>query len=168
MTVSGSGYSESQGVYVALCAVPEAGAPGPCTSGAAGASSWVSSNPPDYAKELATPYKAGGTFEVTRTLKPVIDTRTDCRVVRCAVMTRNDDSAPTDRSQDVFVPVSFAAASNAPVQPTASAPTAPAVTNPTDDDSGGGNGVVYAVVGLAVLVAAAGGIFYIRRRSVTR
>ncbi|KUP96203.1 hypothetical protein [Thermobifida cellulosilytica] len=120
VTVTGSGYDTSKGIYVAFCDISNANAstaPGPCIggvdmSGGSGSSVWISSNPPSYGQGLAKPYEGSGTngsFTVQLTVKAA-DEFTDCLAegVRCAVVTRNDHSRSSDRSQDVFVPVTFA------------------------------------------------------------
>ncbi|QUX28269.1 cell wall protein [Nocardiopsis akebiae] len=119
VTVTGSGYDTAKGIYVALCDTSGAGpdqAPGPCiggvdTEGSSGASVWVSSNPPPYGEGLAVPYTGGGAdggFSVELRVGAG-DENTDCADpgTECAVVTRNDHTRPSDRSQDVFVPVSF-------------------------------------------------------------
>ncbi len=131
LTVSGSGYDESKGVYVSLCAVPPAGhPPSPCgggedRTGTSGASAWVSSNPPAYASGLTVPYGPGGTFTVQISVTSAIAPGLDCTVVRCAVVTRNDHTRGSDRSQDLFIPVAFGSGPPPAAPPTA-APTAPA------------------------------------------
>ncbi|MGW0434759.1 hypothetical protein ACWDV4_19760 [Micromonospora sp. NPDC003197] len=128
VTVSGSGYDVDKGIYVAFCVDNGAGAiPSPCgggadTSGSSGASNWISSNPPSYGEGLAVPYGAGGTFRLQMKITRMIGD-VDCTTRRCAVVTRTDHTRASDRSQDVRVPVSFAAA-NAPA-PTAARTTAP-------------------------------------------
>jgi hypothetical protein len=123
--VTGSGYDTFKGIYVAFCVVPPANqVPSPCgggmdMSGTSGASHWISSNPPPYGVAVAVPYGPGGSFSVALAIAPTIGA-VDCRTVQCAVVTRNDHQRSTDRSQDVFVPVSFAAlpqAAPAPVAP---------------------------------------------------
>ncbi len=130
--VSGSGYDTNKGIYVALCVVTPADAPpSPCgggidQTGATGASAWVSSNPPSYGQGLATPYGAGGTFSVNVTASPVIADGFDCRQIQCAIVTRNDHVRTADRSQDVFIPVTFAAGEAPPpvtAPPTSAVPT---------------------------------------------
>ncbi|MFC4055290.1 hypothetical protein ACFOY4_36855 [Actinomadura syzygii] len=111
--VKGSGFDTRKGVYIALCKDNGPGrAPTPCgggadTSGKAGASQWVSSNPPPYGKGLAVPYGTGGTFEVTIRIGASLSDSVDCAKVRCAVVSRSDHTRSADRSQDVLVPVSF-------------------------------------------------------------
>lgn len=144
--VTGHGYDTNKGIYVALCAVPPKDVlPSPCGGGVdmegqAGASQWISSNPPSYGVGLAKPYGPGGSFDTTFRISPVISASVDCRQVRCAIVTRNDHSRSSDRSQDILVPVAFAAAAAPPTpggggagsQPAPSAkppqPTAPPTT----------------------------------------
>lgn len=115
VAVAGSGYDTDKGVYVALCAIPPRNAlPSPCgggvdTQGQAGAAQWISSNPPDYGVGLARPYGPSGSFSTRFTVRAVIAPGIDCRQVRCALVTRSDHTRTSDRSQDLFVPVSFRA-----------------------------------------------------------
>ncbi|MFI7437445.1 hypothetical protein [Micromonospora haikouensis] len=118
VTVSGTGYDVTKGIYVAYCVDNGAGAaPSPCgggadttgSTGSTGASHWISSNPPSYGEGLAVPYGAGGSFRVTLTVGTRIGD-VDCTVRRCVVATRADHTRPADRSQDVRVPITFAAA----------------------------------------------------------
>ena len=113
VTVSGSGYDTSKGIYVALCvATPKGVLPSPCGGGVdmqgdGGASIWISDNPPSYAKGLPLPYGPGGSFRVTFKAGPVIDKFNDCRAVRCAIVTKSDHTIYDDRSQDLQIPVTF-------------------------------------------------------------
>ncbi|MGC5664232.1 hypothetical protein ACN261_28005 [Micromonospora sp. WMMD723] len=115
VTVTGSGYDVTKGIYVAFCVDNGAGvAPSPCgggadTTGSTGASHWISSDPPSYGEGLAAPYGPGGSFRVTLTVNSRIGT-VDCTVSRCVVASRADHTRAADRSQDVRVPVTFAAA----------------------------------------------------------
>jgi len=110
LTADGSGYDTTKGVYVAFCVLRAAGlAPEPCGGVGATSAAWVSSNPPSYGGNLATPYGPGGTFSVAVTASPTIGDF-DCRRVQCGVVTRNDHTHSGDRSQDVLVPVGFAGA----------------------------------------------------------
>ncbi|WP_217185711.1 immunoglobulin I-set domain protein [Streptomyces sp. AC495_CC817] len=112
LKVTGSGYDEKKGIYVALCVDNGAGEPpSPCIGGVdmtgeSHSSAWISSNPPDYGEELATPYEEGGTFEVELTVDAE-DEYTDCFKARCVLATRADHTLSGDRSQDVKVPVAF-------------------------------------------------------------
>jgi hypothetical protein len=113
VTVSGSGFNERVGIYVALCVDRGAGAtPTPCLggvdmSGESGSSAWISSNPPPYGEGLAEPYGPGGSFSVTLTVKAK-DVNTDCTKVQCVLATRADHTAKGDTSQLTRVPVAFA------------------------------------------------------------
>ncbi|MGI5379318.1 immunoglobulin I-set domain protein [Streptomyces sp. CA-251387] len=129
LKVTGSGYDVKKGIYVALCVDNGDGElPTPCIggvdmTGGSHSSAWISSNPPDYGEELATPYGEGGTFEVELTVDAK-DEYTDCFTSTCVLATRNDHTLSGDRSQDVKVPVSFVGQD--PVD--------------TDDESGGTGG----------------------------
>lgn len=136
--VSGSGFDVAKGVYLALCLIPPPNQPpSPCgggadTTGASGASAWISSDPPSYASGLAQPYGPGGSFAVDLTAGALLGTGLDCRLVQCAIVSRNDHTRSADRSQDLFVPVSFAADPVVPsTLPPASAPTEPASPVPS-------------------------------------
>ncbi|QVQ54198.1 cell wall protein [Spiractinospora alimapuensis] len=120
VTVTGSGYDTSKGIYVALCDVSGASSsqpPSPCLGGVdmegeGGHSVWISSNPPPYGEGLAEPYDGSGTdggFTVQLRVQAA-DEFTDCldSGTECAVATRNDHTRGSDRGQDVFVPVTFA------------------------------------------------------------
>lgn len=130
VTVTGSGYDTSKGIYVAFCVMPAPGQlPTPCgggaaTSGSGGLSGWVSSNPPSYGKDLATPFGAGGTFSMPMTLTAMIGS-VDCRTTSCSVVTRADHTRTDDRSADVVVPIAFGAPGSAgsPETTTAAPPT---------------------------------------------
>ncbi|TQE33949.1 immunoglobulin I-set domain protein [Streptomyces ipomoeae] len=112
LKVTGSGYDETKGVYVALCVDNGDGElPTPCVGGVdmtgeSHTSAWISSNPPDYGEELAIPYEDGGRFEVELTVDAK-DEYTDCFEAKCVLATRADHTLSGDRSQDVKVPVSF-------------------------------------------------------------
>ena len=113
VTVTGSGFEEHKGIYLAFCVEPLPGQkPTPCgggidMEGETGASVWISSNPPDYGVGLAIPYGPGGSFSQTISISPMIG-NIDCRRVQCVVASRNDHTRASDRSQDLFVPISFA------------------------------------------------------------
>lgn len=139
VTVDGAGFNTDKGIYVALCAIPPTNhAPSPCGGGQdregdAGTSTWISSNPPDYAIGLTTPYGSGGSFTATFSVSPMISATVDCRIVACAIVTRNDHTRSADRSQDLYIPVSFAAPSGAPTTaaPTTQPPASTTTAAPT-------------------------------------
>ncbi|MFC4503323.1 MULTISPECIES: immunoglobulin I-set domain protein [Streptomyces] len=112
LKVTGTGYDTDKGVYVALCVDNGDGElPTPCVggvdmTGGSHSSAWISSNPPDYGEELATPYGDGGSFAVELTVDAK-DEFTDCFEATCVLATRADHTLSGDRSQDVKVPVGF-------------------------------------------------------------
>lgn len=112
VSVSGKGFDETVGIYLAFCVVPKKGsAPTPCGGGVnkAGmgeASYWISSNPPPYAVGLTDEYLPGGRFTHTVKISRFIG-KVDCRKVRCAVTVRADHLRSTDRSQDIFIPITI-------------------------------------------------------------
>ena len=113
VTVTGGGFPEDKGIYVALCVEPEPGEqPTPCLGGVdmtgeAGNSMWISSNPPPYGESLAVPYDEGGSFQVEVAVTQA-DQFTDCNDDPCAVVTRTDHTRTSDRSLDLIVPVTWA------------------------------------------------------------
>ncbi|WP_017580899.1 hypothetical protein [Nocardiopsis valliformis] len=146
VTVTGSGYDTSKGIYVALCDTANASAtqaPSPCIGGVdmdgeGGASAWISSNPPPYGEGLATPYTGSGTnggFTVELTVKGS-DEHTDClsAATDCAVVTRNDHTRSSDRGQDTFVPVTFSGQTGDPGSGGSGGP------GSSSGDSGSGSG----------------------------
>ncbi|MFM9171272.1 MAG: hypothetical protein ACKOQU_00640 [Acidimicrobiaceae bacterium] len=111
VTVRGTGFDVRKGVYVTVCTQA---APGPQATGIGGvnidgssaSSVWVSSNPPGYAVGLTTPFLPDGSF----TVELVVVAKSgslDCTVIKCGVITRSDHLRYTDRTQDVFVPITF-------------------------------------------------------------
>jgi hypothetical protein len=112
ITVTGTGFDESVGIYVGFCVVPAAGqAPTPCgggvnKSGTGDSSFWISSNPPPYAVNLVEPFAAGGNFKLSLTLSRKIGAF-DCAKVKCAVTVRADHLRGSDRSFDLFIPITI-------------------------------------------------------------
>ena len=111
VTIRGSGYDIAKGVYVVVCTQAAPGPQATCVGGvnidgSASSSVWISSNPPNYAVGLTTPFSPDGSF----TVELVIVAKSgalDCTVVKCGVVTRSDHLRYSDRSQDVFVPITF-------------------------------------------------------------
>jgi len=112
ITVTGKRFDESVGVYLAVCVLPKKGlAPTPCGGGVNKAgvgegSFWISSNPPPYGVGLADPYQPGGRFTYQIRVPRKIGSF-DCKKVKCAVTIRADHLRSTDRSFDLFVPITF-------------------------------------------------------------
>jgi len=143
ITVSGSGYDVSKGIYVALCvATPKGVLPSPCGGGVdmegdGGASVWISDNPPSYAAGLPRPYGPGGSFRVNFKVGPVIDKFNDCRAVRCAIVTKSDHTINSDRSQDLQIPVTFlGTAPSTTVKPSTSKTTVTTVVSSSTTEVG--------------------------------
>jgi len=111
VTVRGSGYDISKGVYVIVCTQAAPGTQSTCVGGvnidgSSSSSVWVSSNPPSYAIGLTTEFQPDGSFNITL-LVVAKSGDLDCTLVRCGVVTRSDHLRYTDRTQDVFVPITF-------------------------------------------------------------
>jgi hypothetical protein len=125
LVVSGSGFDTSQGIYVAICKVADDPSvkPGPCLGGVPendGAeqvegsiqfapSNWIND---DWAWKLfgARGYDdaATGTFSAYIEVPSPVGEGIDCRADACALYSRNDHTALSDRVQDVHLPVAFA------------------------------------------------------------
>ncbi len=111
ITVTGKGYNLKTGIYVAVCVVPPKGKkPEICgpydVTGHDNQAVWVSSNPPFYGKLFVTPFGRGGTFKVTLPMRQMID-EADCKLVRCAILTRADHTNAANRKADVIIPITF-------------------------------------------------------------
>lgn len=124
VVVRGSGYDSGIGIYVSICLIPEdpGTKPSPCLGGlpegamegeAAGteeamSSAWITD---DWAwrafasKGYDDPET--GSFEVRLLVPPATQEGADCTVQRCAITTRADHTASTDRVQDMQLPVVF-------------------------------------------------------------
>jgi hypothetical protein len=125
LVVSGTGFDSAQGIYVAICVIPDdpATKPGPCLGGvptqtqqdvAAGTvqfapSNWIND---DWAWKLfgSRGYDDPNTGSFTAYLEipSPVGEGIDCTVSKCAIYTRNDHTALRDRAQDVYLPVGFA------------------------------------------------------------
>ena len=111
VTVRGSGYDITKGVYVIVCTQAAPGPQSTCVGGinidgSSPSSVWVSSNPPSYAIGLTTEFQPDGSFSIVL-LVVAKSGALDCTVVKCGVVTRSDHLRYTDRTQDVFVPITF-------------------------------------------------------------
>ncbi|MFC4069971.1 hypothetical protein [Actinoplanes subglobosus] len=126
VTVTGHGYPTGQGVYVSLCVIPDgfdpaapvyATTPTPClggadSSGATGASHWVSSSFLAGLIANSSKWTTEGTgvggFAVNIYVNPNISATQVCgQTVRCAIVTRADHTGLSNRYVDLFVPVTF-------------------------------------------------------------
>ncbi len=112
LQVTGEGYDQTKGIYVALCKdngdnrVPSPCLGGADMSGGGAASRWIVPKGDTYEGDLATAYGDGGTFDVTLDVTAAGD-GLDCAQVSCAIVTRVDHRGSGDRSQDVRIPVTF-------------------------------------------------------------
>ncbi|MGW5636960.1 immunoglobulin I-set domain protein [Streptomyces sp. NPDC003832] len=114
LRVTGSGYDDTKGIYVAVCKDNgDNRIPTPCLGGAdqggdSGASKWII--PRDASDEgagtVAERWGEGGTFDVRLGVRAK-DSGLDCFEVACSVVTRVDHNAAGDRSQDVRIPITF-------------------------------------------------------------
>jgi hypothetical protein len=110
--VSGNGFDTTVGIYVEMCQIVPVGTlPTVCgggvnMTGAGAASFWISSNPPSYGKNLAIPFKSGGSFAVSLKVQPLIG-KVDCRKIQCAIYVRADHTRTQDRSHDIKLPITF-------------------------------------------------------------
>lgn len=125
LVVSGQGFDPSIGIYVSICLIPEEPGqkPSPCLGGlpegamegaAAGSeqpmsSFWITG---DWAwkafanKNYDDPERGG--FTVHLLVPPATQVGLDCATQKCAITTRADHTAATDRVQDMMLPVQFA------------------------------------------------------------
>jgi len=114
VTVRGTGFDITKGVYVFVCNQVKWDANRRCVGGvnldgSSPLSQWISSNPPAYAKGLTIPYKLNGSFVVPLLVRAVDETTKliDCSIEQCGVVAFADHTRRDDRSQDVFVSISF-------------------------------------------------------------
>ncbi|AYF97704.1 hypothetical protein [Protaetiibacter intestinalis] len=127
IVVSGTGYDAGQGIYVAICVIPDDPSikPGPCLGGvpstdeqqtSEGEIQWAPSNwiNDEWGWKLfgARPFDdaATGTFTAYLEVVDPVGDGYDCTVDACAIYTRNDHTALGDRVQDLSIPVAFAPA----------------------------------------------------------
>lgn len=112
VSVTGKNYDQKLGIYVAFCEIPAPNTiPENCygginMNGKSSGSIWISSNPPLYGKFLAKKFKKNGSFSVTIKVASKFG-NTDCKIVKCGIITRADHTHSDIRSGDVLVPVTF-------------------------------------------------------------
>ena len=115
ITVNGSNFDESVGLYLAFCVVPKKGSlPTPCgggvnKEGVSESSIWISSNPPPYAEGLTKAFLANGSFSEQVLISRKIG-KFDCTKVKCAITVRADHLRGADRSYDLYLPIKIKAA----------------------------------------------------------
>lgn len=124
IVVSGTGFDGGQGIYVAICAIPETPAmrPGPCLGGVPDTESTDGENEIQWAPSNWINNEFGwtlfgarayddtdsGTFTAYLEVASPKGESVDCTEVACAIYTRNDHTALGDRVQDLYLPVAFA------------------------------------------------------------
>lgn len=125
VVVTGTGYDRRQGIYVAICVIPDDDAavkPGPCVGGVpdeeqteveAGTvqfapSNWIND---DWARKIfgasSNDDIGAGTFTAHIEVGEPRGEGFDCRVDACGRFTRNDHTALGDRVQGIQVPIAF-------------------------------------------------------------
>jgi hypothetical protein len=123
IAVTGSGFTPSKGIYLAESTAKPVNGPPSAYTGA----KWIQS------------VDANGAFSSTLTAADVFTpqgstTAIDCRAVQCYVASFNDHTDIMNRSQDVWVPITFAPATVTP-EPTPTTPepmtSVPTTSNPT-------------------------------------
>lgn len=125
LVLSGSGYDARNGIYVAICAIPDTPEqrPGPCLGGVPSTDvegddgertiEWAPANwiNDDWAWKLfgARGYDdaEAGTFTAYLEVTGPADQYVNCAAEDCAVFTRNDHTAIDNRMQDLYLPVAF-------------------------------------------------------------
>ncbi len=109
VVVTGTGYDRRQGIYVAICVIPDEEQ----TKVEAGTvqfapSNWIND---DWAWKLfgVRGYDdiGAGTFTVYIEVGEPRGDGFDCRVDACGLLTRNDHTALSDRVQDLHAPIAF-------------------------------------------------------------
>ncbi len=124
LMVRGSGYDSSIGIYVSICVMPETpgSKPSPCLGGlpegamtgeASGteealSSAWITD---DWAwrafANKGYDDATSGSFSIRLLVPPATQEGADCTTQKCALTTRADHTAATDRVQDIMLPVTF-------------------------------------------------------------
>lgn len=111
IVVIGKNYNSKIGIYVTFCVIPKKGQrPEICgpydITGQNSSAVWVSSNPPFYAALLVKPFSKNGSFKVKVKVKQMIDSY-DCKVAKCAILTRADHTRSDNRTADLIVPITI-------------------------------------------------------------
>lgn len=128
----------------------------------------MSSDPPEWGVDLATPFGEDGSFDATLVLDPKIDGTVDCTTVTCSVVVRGDDESGGDRSQELALPVAFDGEPRSEdTASTTSTPESPDVEMAVDADDEDGGAPIGLIVGLAVAALVAAGLAFAKVRSGT-
>lgn len=118
--VRGKGYNTAQGIFLAFCVIPDTvrvgdpstytTLPTPCLGGrqSTDGSARRITNDATGTPGVTIPYGPNGSFDTTLNLRPEIADGVVCDVtVRCAIVTRADFTATTDRTYDQYIPIRF-------------------------------------------------------------
>ena len=122
LVIEGSGFDAGIGIYVSVCAIAASAEtkPQPCLGGVpdgaeAGdaaesvlSSAWVTD---DWAWRAFATHRwedaDTGDFAVELTMPPAVDGELDCMQMQCAITTRADHTAGSDRVQDMQLPIRY-------------------------------------------------------------
>lgn len=122
IVVQGSGFDASIGMYVAVCAIPSSPEqpPSPCLGGIPDVTGDEAANEEPRVSEWITDDWAWRAFATGRWDDPQVGAFTarlvmpdpaeegiDCREQACAIATRADHTAGSDRIQDMLLPIKF-------------------------------------------------------------
>lgn len=108
LAVSISGLPENQGLYILECVVAASADARPSVCVGQQSTIWTSKN----ATMLgfgASAFTGSVSIPVSRTFVAANGTAVNCDEVSCGVFVRKDHTAPTDRTADRFLPITFAA-----------------------------------------------------------
>ncbi|MFJ2110991.1 MULTISPECIES: hypothetical protein [unclassified Streptomyces] len=119
--VFGTGFNRAQGIFIALCVIPDSvdprdpatytERPTPCVGNGPGDTSGAAHRVTDTATGtpgITSRYGPNGSFRALLKLTPKLADGSVCSVdVRCALVTRADFTATNDRSYDTYIPVTF-------------------------------------------------------------
>ena len=107
LTVSISGLPDNQGLYIMQCVVASAAEARPTVCVGQQSTIWTSKNAAMVGYG-ATPFTGTVSIPVTRTFTAANNSVVNCDEVSCGVFIRKDHTAPTDKTADTFLPITFA------------------------------------------------------------
>lgn len=107
LTVNINGLPDEQGLYILECVVPASADARPNVCVGQQSTIWTSKSAVMLGYG-ATAFTGSVSIPVTRTFTAANSTFVNCDEVSCGVFVRKDHTAPTDRSADTFLPISFA------------------------------------------------------------
>jgi len=107
LTVSISGLPDNQGLYILQCVVAASADVRPTVCVGQQSTIWTSKNAAMVGYG-ATPFTGTLNIPVTRTFTAANNSVVNCDEVSCGVFIRKDHTAPTDKTADTFLPITFA------------------------------------------------------------